>query len=41
MVQPSPYTPGEVARTVPGRHAQLHSFDERIDRMAALGRFMN
>jgi hypothetical protein len=30
MAQPSPYTPGEVARSVPGRGDLLAEFDERL-----------
>lgn len=29
MTQPSPYTPGDVARSVPGREAQLGVYEER------------
>lgn len=28
-MQPSPYTPGEIARTVPGRAQQIAEVDER------------
>jgi hypothetical protein len=38
MSQPSPYTPGEVARAVVGRGLQLSYFDERIQYMSTLGR---
>jgi len=38
--QPSPYTPGEVAHAVVGRDVQLRYFDERIQRMTMLGRFV-
>lgn len=40
MPQPSPYTPGEVAKTVPGRTAQLAFYDERAQLIATLGRFV-
>lgn len=33
MAQPSPYTPGSVARQVPGRETQLAEIDERLDYM--------
>lgn len=39
MVQPSPYTPGAVARTVPGRTAQLAFYTERAQFIANLQRF--
>lgn len=38
MSQPSPYTPGEVAREVVGRGLQLSYFDERIQYMSKLNR---
>jgi hypothetical protein len=34
--QPSPYTPGEVAREVPGRGQQLAEIDERLSYMIDL-----
>lgn len=37
MPQPSPYTPGEVARDVPGRVTQLADFEERLSFMVDLG----
>ena len=40
MVQPSPYTPGAVARETPGRRRQLAEASERLDMMAALGRLV-
>lgn len=40
MPQPSPYTPGEVAKTVPGRTAQLAFYEERAQLFAMLGRFI-
>lgn len=40
MVQPSPYTPGAVARETPGRNRQLAAINERLDLMAALGRLV-
>lgn len=40
MPQPSPYTPGEVAKTVPGRSAQLAFYDERAQLISTLGRFV-
>jgi hypothetical protein len=39
-MQPSPYTPGEVARTVPGRSVQLAEFDERLSYLIDLGRLV-
>jgi hypothetical protein len=39
-VQPSPYTPGEVARQVPGRVAQLSEMDERLSYMIDLRRLV-
>lgn len=39
-MQPSPYTPGEVARTVPGRVRQLAEFDERLSYLVDLGRLV-
>jgi hypothetical protein len=40
MAQPSPYTPGEVARQVPGRGAQLTDMDERLSYMVDLRRLI-
>ncbi|MCK2023576.1 ATP-binding protein [Microbacterium sp. kSW2-24] len=40
MNQPSPYTPGEVARAVPGRSAQIRWYTERAEDVAMLGRFV-
>lgn len=39
-MQPSPYTPGEVARTVPGRAVQLAQMDERLSYMIDLQRLV-
>jgi len=39
-MQPSPYTPGEVARAVPGRALQLAEIDERLSVLADLGRLV-
>ncbi len=39
-MQPSPYTPGEVARTIPGRAVQLAQMDERIAYMVDLQRLV-
>jgi AAA ATPase domain len=39
-VQPSPYTPGEVAREVPGRAVQLAQMDERLSYMIDLQRLV-
>lgn len=39
-MQPSPYTPGEVARAVPGRAIQLAEIDERLSVLADLGRLV-
>lgn len=39
-MQPSPYTPGEVARNVPGRAVQLAEFDERLSYLVDLGRLI-
>ena len=39
-MQPSPYTPGEVARTVPGRFQQLADFDERLSSLVDLRRLV-
>lgn len=36
----SPYTPGEVARAVPGRAAQLRFYTERAEEIDKLGRFV-
>lgn len=38
--QPSPYTPGEVAREVPGRSQQLAEIDERLAYMSDLKRLV-
>jgi AAA ATPase domain len=38
--QPSPYTPGEVAREVPGRNHQLAEIDERLSYMIDLNRLV-
>lgn len=40
MAQPSPYTPGAVAREVPGRNKQLAQIDERLQLMTSLGRLV-
>ncbi|MEO9138595.1 MAG: ATP-binding protein [Jatrophihabitans sp.] len=39
-MQPSPFTPGEVAREVPGRAVQLAQVDERLSYMADLRRLL-
>lgn len=39
-MQPSPYTPGEVARDVPGRAVQLAQVDERLSYLLDLGRLL-
>lgn len=39
-MQPSPYTPGEIARTVPGRSLQLAEVDERLSVLVDLGRLV-
>lgn len=39
-MQPSPYTPGEVARDVPGRAVQLAQMDERLSYMIDLQRLV-
>lgn len=39
-MQPSPYTPGQIARQVPGRDEQLADIDEQISLMADLGEFI-
>ena len=39
-MQPSPYTPGEVARAVPGRAVQLAQMDERLSYMIDLQRLV-
>lgn len=39
MSQPSPYTPGEVARAVPGRSAQIRWYTERAEEIGVLRRF--
>jgi hypothetical protein len=39
-MQPSPYTPGEVATTVPGRALQIAEFDERLSYLVDLHRFI-
>ncbi|MBB2891649.1 AAA family ATPase [Flexivirga oryzae] len=41
MVQPSPYTPGAVARETPGRSRQLAEISERLDMMSATGRLVS
>lgn len=40
MSQPSPYTPGVVARSVPGRSAQLRFYTQRAEDIGTLGRFV-
>lgn len=40
MVQPSPYTPGEVARDVPGHDQQLAEIGERLSYMTQLQRLV-
>lgn len=40
MAQPSPYTPGEIAREVPGREVQLAEIGERVAYMTQLGRLV-
>ncbi len=40
-MQPSPYTPGEVARVVPGRAKQLAEVDERLSTLVDLGRLVS
>jgi hypothetical protein len=39
-MQPSPYTPGEVATAVPGRALQLSEFDERLSYLVDLHRLI-
>lgn len=39
-MQPSPYTPGEVARDVPGRAVPLAQVDERLSYLLDLGRLI-
>ncbi len=39
MPQPSPYTPGTVAKAVPGRRQQLAFYEERAQYIATLGAF--
>lgn len=39
-MQPSPYTPGEVAREVPGRNEQLAQTDERLSYLVDLHRLV-
>lgn len=39
-MQPSPYTPGEVARDVPGRAVQLAQMDERLSYLIDLQRLV-
>lgn len=39
-MQPSPYTPGTIARLIPGRAQQLADFDERLSYLVDLGRFV-
>lgn len=40
MPQSSPYTPGVVARSVPGRSAQLRWYTQRAEEIGKLGRFI-
>jgi hypothetical protein len=40
LMQPSPYTPGEVAREIPGRAVQLAQMDERLAYMIDLHRLV-
>lgn len=40
MNQPSPYTPGVVAKSVPGRRAQLRFYTQRAEEIVSLGRFI-
>ncbi|WP_446663679.1 ATP-binding protein [Flexivirga sp. B27] len=40
MAQPSPYTPGAVAREIPGRNKQLAAIEERLDMMTMVGRMV-
>lgn len=40
MPQPSPYTPGEVAKQVPGRATQLAFYTERAQLISQLGQFI-
>lgn len=39
-MQPSPYTPGEIARAVPGRGELIEEFDERLSLMVDLQRLI-
>ena len=39
-MQPNPYTPGEIAREVPGRRAQLADIEERLDTLATVQRLV-
>ena len=39
-MQPSPYTPGEIARAVPGRAHQLAELDERLSVLVDLRRLV-
>jgi hypothetical protein len=39
-MQPSPYTPGELARNVPGRAVQLGEFEERLSYLVDLHRLV-
>lgn len=39
-MQPSPYTPGEIARTVPGREEQLRQVDERLAYLSQVRRLV-
>ncbi|WP_258142448.1 hypothetical protein [Arthrobacter sp. MYb227] len=39
-MQPSPYTPGEIANIVPGRARQIAEFDERLSLLVDLHRFI-
>src|SRR5690606_3037092 len=40
LVQPSPYTPGEIARAVPGRGELIEEFTERLSLMVDLQRLI-
>ena len=39
-MQPSPYTPGEIARSVPGRGDLLAEFEERLSVLVDLQRLV-
>lgn len=39
LVQPSPYTPGETAREIPGRETQFTDITGLLGRVALEGRF--